>query len=247
MLKEKDGKIIVESAVMEVLIPKAYGDKGIFMELSDYFSFFCVCVARFFENKTHYDNGVGVDKVAYFPITIPVMVSSKPSLNYQEAVSVPKGSPLKDFYKLVYYKGDEFIIDKMYVKQTSNIKAALGVFDDGKMDFLSPEIQAEVLNSLGSYNDASLPLPPECVEVMVASKSMSVKDSSKYARFIESDKLEEAVVSLNPRQMVMNTTSSRMFAFEDVNKALLVSTSRHSDGIIDKANEVERIILADQI
>lgn len=243
MLIEKGDKILVDSAVFELVIPTSYSTRGMFIRQAGFYSLFLVGMGRFFKTAASFEKDR--DKVPFHAIAVPITISTKPSFVETNILEMPKGGSTKPMYSLIYYKGDELISNTNYIKASDNTKHMYHLVDDGKADFIPYTVIAELLETVNYYNGTKLPVPVEAIHAIVAERAKDPKDYQRDARFMS--KIPEAIISLNPRETMAAGNVVGMFGFEDVNTALMIAANRKEKGVVDTATITEKIILTAKV
>lgn len=239
MLVIKNDKIIVDSPVLEIIIPAFYTERGMFLKQAGYYSLLFVVMARNYTSVEAYNKGSVKPKMV--PLVYPYRISTHPSLIETDVMRVPEDAHEKAVIKLIYYKGDILSDSTNYIKLSDNTRDLYNMIDDGKGDFLPYLSIAEAMEVTHYMNDTKMPVPVEAIHTIVATRCMDPDDYQKNARFMK--KLPSGIQSLNPRETMASGTVFGMFGFEDVNTALMISANREEKGIVDPATTIEKIIL----
>lgn len=243
MFIEKDNQLIVNAAVFELIIPTSYASRALFTKEAGYYKLFAVGMGRFFRSSAIYEKSP--DSVELKPIDVPVFITTKPSLVETDIMEVPKGGNQQPVYRLIYYLNDVFATSLDYIKSADNKVLMYNLMDDGKADFLPYLTIAKLVESVYYYNGGGIPVPIEAIHAMVAEKCKNPKNYEQDARFMK--EVPYAITALNPRESMVTGNVAGMFAFEDVNTALMVAANKKSKGIVDDATTIEKIILTAKV
>jgi hypothetical protein len=237
----RDGEMLLDVYRAEFTFPEVYVSMGAFTPRSGLYELYMVGMFRFFTSQQEYEKTK--DKKEYEPILLPAMLMTKPSEVNSAPLEIPKGSSVKNMFILTYFKGDVFIKNITYVKNSDVTGLTYKLLDSGKADFLPysviPDLIGEIVNNM---NDTKLSVGYDTLSAIVAERFRNPDNYKQKARFME--KLPEAVISLNARETTVASSTASMFGFEDVNSALMIAASRKEDKIVDKASKIERIILS---
>jgi hypothetical protein len=245
MFRQVKETVYVDAYAMELYLPYDYAEKSYrgydyYQVVGTTVKFFCVGNMRFFENEKQLDTP---DRLPSYTIGVPMVVTSIPSeIDTRDVVLTP-GSYSRKMIVLRYFKDDIFIENMKCLQTPNNAMILLNRLESGKLDHITPDEAAQILQDVQSMNKANLKIPSEEEEMMIAERYRDRANPSKKARMREGEITSpDELVSLNMRQEAQAATTYQAITHEDINTSLITSINRYDKGIVDEPTIMEKVV-----
>lgn len=243
MFRQANNSTYVTAYAVEVYLPfdymgKAYNGYECYALVGSNVRFYAVGMMRAFNNEKELDNPTSVK---CYPLGMPMLVESSPSVIDIREVQFTKDGPLRKCIVLTYYKNDTFIVNNSLIQSSNNMMILLSLMEGGKLAFFPPDALVQVLADCEKFNKMSLRIPSEEEEIFVAERYRNPANKNKKAR-LSSNVNPDNLISYNMRQDTMHTSTYQAWVGEDISMSLIVSANRAEAGITDEPTVMERIV-----
>ena len=244
-LVKKDDIIYVNSYALEIYLPADYMDKAyrgtpFYSLIGTQVKFFGVGNMRFYQNEKEMSTP---SKVTTYPLGFPMIITSEPTEIDIRNVRFTANGPERKCIVLTYYKDDKLMATTKCIINSAHVMMWIARLEGGKLDHLSPETTVSIHSDVQKLNKASLKIPTELEEILIAERYRDPNDRSRKARFSNADdKNSDRYVSLNYREEAMKTSTYQATMYEDFNTALISSINRKNHGITDDPTIMERVV-----
>lgn len=245
MLTVSKNQMIVDCYSIELYLPAEYADSA--YRGSSYYSvlgtkikFLGIGNIRFFRTQKEVDNP---DGVKVYPFAVPMLLTTEPSEVDIREIKFSPQSRLRKCIILSYNKGDRFLVNTETIKNTDSMMMLLSRLEQGKLDFIPPEVAVQCVADCETMNGISLRIPSEEMEIFVAERYRDPSQPGRKYRFHTGTVAPpDNVISHNMRTDAIQGTTYQAITHEDINSALIASINRKKDGIIDDPTTMERIV-----
>lgn len=244
MLKEVGSQMVVDSFAMEVYLPaeyinSAYRGSPYYSVLGTKVRFLGVGSMRFFKSQKELDDP---ESVKSYPLGIPMLITTEPYEVDVRDVRLSKGGPLRRCVVMSYNKGDLFLVNTEVIKNVDAMMMLLSRLEQGKLDYIPPEVAVQIIRDCETMNGISLRIPSEEMEIFVAERYRDPNHPTRKYRFHTGAVDPDSMISHNMRTDAIQGTSFQGVMHEDINSALIAAANRKDAGIIDDPSPFERVI-----
>lgn len=244
MLKQVGNQIIVDAFAMDVYlqaeyITTAYRGSPYYSVLGTKVRFLGVGMMRFYKTQKEADNP---ENVQAHPLGIPMLITTEPYNIDVRDVRFSKNGPLRKCVVMSYNKGDVFLTNTEVIKNVDAMMMILSRLEQGKLDFIPPEVAVQIFHDCENMNGISLRIPSEEMEIFVAERYRDPSHPTRKYRFHTGAVDPDSMVSHNMRTDAIQSTTFQAVVHEDINSALLAAVNRKESGKIDDPSPFERVI-----
>ena len=244
MLKESGSKMIVDSFGMDVYLPaeyinSAYRGSPYYSVLGTKVRFLGVGSMRFFKNQKEMDEP---DELQSYPLGIPMLITTEPNGVDVREVKLSKTGPVRKCVVMSYLKGDVFLTNTEVIKNVDAMMMLLSRLEQGKLDYIPPEVAVQLIHDCERMNGISLRIPSEEMEIFVAERYRDPTYPTRKYRFHTGAADPDRMISHNMRTDAIQGTSFQGVMHEDINSALVAAVNRKASGIVDEPSPFERVI-----
>lgn len=244
MWKIVDGQAIVDCYALELYLPAEYVDAAYrgspyYSVLGTKIKFFGVGMFRAFRSQKEVDNPESVEA---YPFGVPMLLTTEPDETDVRDVRFSKNGPLRKCIVLSYNKGAKFLITTETIKNSDAMMMYLSRLEQGKLDFIPPEIAIEMEADCERMNGSNLRIPSEEMEIFVAERYRDPDHPGRKYRFHTGVVDPDTMISHNMRTDAIQGTAYQAITHEDINSALIASINRKKDGVVDEPTMMERIV-----
>lgn len=243
ILRQDHEKILVDCYAIEVYLPAEYvgseyrGTKY-YAILGNVVKYYGLGNFRVFTSEAQFKKP---DGLPVYVLGIPMVLSAKPSEIDVREVQFTKGGPIRKCVVLTFYKNDEFLSNNVAICHYNQVMMLMGRITGGKMTYIPPHIQAQIIPDAERMNKVNLRFPPEEMELFLAERYRNPNNQKQKLRFSSVDQDSDDIVSYRMREEAMQTTTYQAVTHEDINNALITSVNRTRRGEYSEPTMVERI------
>lgn len=244
MLKDTGTQMIVDSFAMEVYLPaeyvnSAYRGAPYYSVLGTKIRMLGIGMIRFFSSQKQLDDP---ESVKAYPLGIPMMITTEPREVDVRDVRFSKGGPLRKCVILSYTKGDTFLVNNEVIKNSDVMMMVLSRLEQGKFDYIPPEVAVQIVHDCEKMNGISLRIPSEELEIFVAERYRDPSHPTRKYRFHTGAVDPDSMVSHNMRTDAIQSSTYTAVMHEDINSALVAAVNRKEAGIVEDPAPFERIV-----
>jgi len=241
---EKNNQYLVDCYAIDLYLPaeymtSAYRGSPYYSVLGTKVKFLGVGNIRFYRNQKEVDNPEGV-KV--YPFVVPMLLTGEPDEIDVQDVKFSQKGPARKCIVLSYNKGSTFLVNTEAIKNIDAMMMLLSRLEQGKLDFIPPEVAAQAVPDCERMNGISLRIPSEEMEIFVAERYRDPTQPTRKYRFHTGNVQPDQIVSHNMRTDAIQGTTFQAIMHEDINSSLIASVNRRRDGIVDEPSAMERIV-----
>ena len=243
-LKNVNGQIVVDCYTMCVALPFEYTESSYrstpyYSMLGTKVKFLGVGMMAFFKNE---EEVRAIDRATWHPLTIPMLITGEPNLIETKEIAFAPGAKARKCQLLFYNKGDPFMVTDEAIAESDAMMMVLSRLNQGKLDFLMPEVVTELLADAQSLNGVNLRIPSEELETFVGKRYRDPSNPDREYRFHRGKVDPNRMIAYNTRtEMHKGSTYSALFG-EDVQQGMLNAIVRNDAGVRDRANLMEKVI-----
>lgn len=244
-LKIENGRAIVDCYAMALYVDHefteaAYRNLPYYSIIGTKVQFLGIGMMRFFGNETEMKNP---DSVKAHPLGIPMLIMSEPSEIDAGNVRFSRTGPLRKCAILTYYKGDAILTSTEAIKNSDAAMMVLSRLEQGKLDYLTPEVSVGILRDTQDFNKVGFRIPSEEEEIFVAERYRDPDNPTRKYRYHEG-KIKDPtnMVSYNARVEMHQGSSFSGLMGEDVQQGLILACNREEEGIRVPQTSFEALI-----
>lgn len=242
MFKMKGDSILVNAPVLEVYLPEDYASTGLYSVIGTNAKWFAIANFKVFKTEAQLEHR---DTVPTHPLGIASYILSKPSETDIDNVMFVKDGVERKCIILRFFVGDVFCVDRNLIKSADNVATLMNRLESGKLDNIPPRIVKDIIKLAEDVNGVNLVLPDSHIDALVAERYRDPENYSRKLRFASGE--SNKVVSVNPREDAMMSTTFQGITFENINSAIIVACNRKNAGIKDEETIMEKIIRGEKV
>lgn len=244
MLKTVGNQMIIDTFAMEVYLPaeyvtSAYRGSAYYSVLGTKIRFLGIGSMRFFKSQKELDDP---ESVKSHPLGVPMLITTEPYGVDIREIRLSKGGPLRKCVIMSYNKGDRFLVNTEVIKNVDAMMMLLSRLEQGKLDFVPPEVAVQMVRDCETMNGISLRIPSEEMEIFVAERYRDPSHPGRKYRFHTGAVDPDSMVSYNMRTDAIQGTTFQGVMHEDINSALIAAANRKDAGVVDDPSPFERVI-----
>lgn len=243
MFKMKGDSIIVNAPILEVYLPADYASAELYQVIGSNSKWFGIANFKTFRSESQLDHR---EIVPTYPLGISSFILSTPSETDIDDVLFKKDGVIRKCIILRFFVGDVFCIDRNLIKSADNVVILMTRLEAGKLDNVPPHIVKDIIRYAEKINGMNLKLPDSHIDALVAERYRDPNNHSRKLRF-SNDNNTDKVVSVNPREDAMTSTTYQGITFEDINNSIVAACNRKKAGITDEATIMEKIIRGEKV
>ena len=243
-LKVDGNRMLVDCYAMCVALPFEYTETSYrstpyYSMLGSKVKYLGIGMQCFFTTEKAYES---FDNAKWYPLGIPLLLTSEPNEIETKEIAFGPGARTRKVILHTYFKGGAFLVNRESIKESDCMMMTLSRLEQGKFDFLTPEVVVSIINDAQSMNGLDLRIPSEETEIFVGERYRDPTNTDQKYRFHKGKNDPHKMVSFNTRtEMHKGSTYSALFG-EDVQQGMINAIVRNDAGVRDQAGLVEALI-----